>query len=45
MKANCFIQELTVVDSTRILLAPRVETAIVESTIADISGLFQPEIN
>jgi hypothetical protein len=33
------------VDSTRILLAPRVETAIVESTIADISGLFQPEIN
>ena len=45
MKANCFNQRSTVVDSTRILLAPRVETAIVESTIADILGLFQPEIN
>ena len=45
MKADCFIQESTVVDSIRILLAPRVKTAIVESTIADILGLFQPEIN
>ena len=32
-------------ESTRILLAPRVETAIAESTISDVSGLFQPEIN
>jgi hypothetical protein len=39
MKANYFNQRSTVVISTRILLAPRVETAIVESTIADILGL------
>ena len=38
MITDCFIQESTVVDSTRIILAPRVKAAIVESTFADRDG-------
>jgi len=45
MNSTCFSLRSIAIESTRIILAPRVETAIVESTISDVLGLFQPEIN
>jgi hypothetical protein len=45
MNSTCFNCRSTAIESTRILLAPRVRTAIAESTTGDILGLFQPKIN